>query len=224
MRRLVAAAAIVMTAVLAVPQGATAQESGFVNDPGKEAEFVGLINSLRAEHGLTQLEIHGELVSKAREWARTMAEAGDIFHSNLPDGITVRWKKLGENVGMGGTVSSLNQAFIASPSHFENLVDPEFRQLGVGVFLDADGTIFVSEVFMELASQPAPATPASSAGTPNPSGERAQPISSVRGTSPAPEGERPRSAPAGDAAGVAGAEPSPRLVSVLDRLRALDGS
>lgn len=221
MRRLVAGTAMVMTAVLAVPQGATAQEGGLVNDPAKENEFVTRINALRADHGLGTLQIHGQLTAKARDWAETMAEAGQIWHSNLPDGVTVQWKRLGENVGMGGTVDALHQAFIDSPSHYENLVDPGFRYVGIGVFLDADGTVFVSEVFMELASQPAPATPAPSTGTPNSPDDAAQPISNVVSPGPSSGGERPRSAPAraGDAPGPG---PSPRLVSVLDRLRTLD--
>jgi len=218
MRRLFAATAMVLTAALGVPQGAAAQQSGPVNDPGKESEFVNCINSLRASEGLGLLETHGQLVTKARNWAATMADAGEIWHSDLADGITVQWRRLGENVGMGGTVGALCDAFEASPSHFENLIDPGFRNVGIGVFLDAEGTIFVSEVFMELASQPAPATPAPSSGTPNSSGGRTQPISS---TSPDPSGgERPRTDPS---AAVPTEAPSPQLTYQLDRLRALDG-
>lgn len=217
MRRLLAATAIVTVTVMGAPHGASAEE-GLANDPAKEDEFVAKINDLRASQGLGQLQVHDQLTAKARDWAATMAEAGDIWHSNLPDGITVQWRRLGENVGMGGTVDALHQAFIDSPSHYENLVDPGFRYVGIGVFLDADETIFVSEVFMELASQPAPATPAPSTGTPTSDDGRALPVSSVKPGS-SPSGERVRGAPG---VGSDHARPSARLVSQLGRLHALD--
>ena len=217
MRRLLAVAVIVMMMAVAwASQGAFAREGGLVPDPAKEEEFVAKINDLRAAQGLAQLTVHGELAAKARDWAQTMAEGGDIWHSNLPDGITVQWRRLGENVGTGGTVDALHQAFVDSPSHYENLVDPGFRYVGIGVFLDADETIFVSEVFMELASQPAPATPAPNTGTPtSPGGTPAQPISNVKAGSGPPDGVT-RGEPG------AASEPSSRLVSVLGQLRALD--
>lgn len=206
---------VVLVGVVAAPYRVAAEEAGLAGDPGKEAEFVALINELRADHGLAPLEVHGELTAKARDWSRTMAAEGDIWHSDLPDGVTADWQRLGENVGMGGSVPALHQAFVDSPSHFENLVDPGFRHVGLGVTVDAEGTIFVSEVFMELASRPAP--PASSPTT-----------------GPAPE---PAAAPAPAAAPVAtpSAPPAPpapvetadtevasRIDSVLERLRALD--
>lgn len=223
MRTLFAAAAIVLMAVMGAPQGANAQEPGQGIDPGKEAEFVACINELRSSQGLHKLEVHGQLLNKARNWAEVMANEGAIRHSVLTEGITVEWQSLGENVGKGGTVGALCDAFEASPSHYENLIDPGFRNVGIGVFLDAEGTIYVSEVFMELASQPAPATPAPSSGTPNSSGGgRAQPIGKVSpGTSSEPE--RPRSAAAPAATAPAPSSPSPQLSYQLDRLRALDG-
>lgn len=219
---MLAAAAVVTTVVvMGAPQGAAAREGGLVNDPAKEAEFVARINDLRADQGLVALKVHNQLVAKARDWAETMGEAGEIWHSHLPDGVTVKWRRLGENVGMGGTVDALHEAFVASPGHYENLIDPGFRYVGIGVFLDAEGTIFVSEVFMELASQPAPATPAPTTGTPSSSPGTAQPISNVTPGSEAADGERFR----GDGDGAAVGDvpgPSPRLTSVLDRLHALD--
>ena len=217
MRRLLAVAVIAMAMAVAwASQGAIAREGSLVPDPAKEEEFVAKINDLRAAQGLARLTVHGELAAKARDWAETMAEAGDIWHSNLPDGITVRWRRLGENVGTGGTVDALHQAFVDSPSHYENLVDPGFRYVGVGVFLDADETIFVSEVFMELASQPAPATPAPNTGTPtSPGATPAQPISNVKAGPGSPDGATTSGPGAVN-------EPSSRLVSVLGQLRALD--
>ena len=156
MRKIVVVLAVFATLSLAGASPAAAQEPGPVE---MEREFVSLINDLRATQGLSALAVHDELVGKARRWSATMAAEGDIWHSDLRDGITVAWRRLGENVGMGGSVRSLHDAFVASPHHYENLVDPGFNYVGLGVVVDPDGTIFVSQEFMELAPAPASASP-----------------------------------------------------------------
>jgi hypothetical protein len=114
-----------------------------------EAAFVTKINELRASKGLPALVVHENLVAKARSWAATMAAAGKIWHSTLSDGITADWKKLGENVGMGGSVDGLHAAFVASPGHYANLVDPNFGHVGIGIVMSGK-TIFVAEMFMQM--------------------------------------------------------------------------
>ena len=116
-----------------------------------EAAFVAKINGLRASKGLPALQVHQNLVAKARGWAAVMAGAGKIWHSTLSDGITADWKKLGENVGMGGSVDGLHAAFVASPGHYANLVDPNFSHVGVGIVMSGK-TIFVAEMFMQTMS------------------------------------------------------------------------
>ena len=120
------------------------------------AALVAKINDLRAGKGLPALQVNENLVAKARAWSAEMASAGRIWHSTLSDGITEDWKKLGENVGVGGSVDRLHAEFVASPHHYENLVDPAFGYVGVGVVMNGD-TIYVSEVFMQLMpTKPAP--------------------------------------------------------------------
>lgn len=125
-----------------------------------EADFVARINQLRGSRGLAPLAGHGELTAQARSWASTMAGAGRIFHaSDLSSGITANWVKLGENVGVGGDVASLFQAFVDSPSHLANLVDPAYGHVGVGVVLSG-GRIYTAHRFMALGPPPAPSTTA----------------------------------------------------------------
>jgi uncharacterized protein YkwD len=145
------------------PRSASAVPRGRGSKPGSahpawprdavraEAAFVADINGLRASRGLPALRVHPNLVDKARKWGATMAGARSIWHSRLSAGVTARWQKLGENVGRGPSEPSLHAAFVASPTHFANLVDPAFASIGVGV-VAADGTLFVSQVFMRPAS------------------------------------------------------------------------
>ena len=141
--------------------------AGATNDPGAEADFVGRTNGLRGSLGLPGLSSNGTLVAKAQQWAEHMAAVGAISHSNLADGAPGEWTRLGENVGRGPSVEAIHNALVASPEHYKNLTDPGFRYVGVGV-VNANGTFYVSEVFMESASQPAPSTSAPAAGTSSP--------------------------------------------------------
>ena len=126
-------------------------------DTGSDgAALVAKINDLRAGTGLPALQVNENLVAKARAWSAEMAAAGRIWHSTLSDGITEDWKKLGENVGVGASVDRLHAEFVASPHHYENLVDPAFGYVGIGVVMNGD-TIYVTEVFMQLMpTKPAP--------------------------------------------------------------------
>ena len=205
MRRTIAIA-MLSSAVLASAFVYSAAPAGA--DAGLESQFVGLLNGHRASQGLPPLEVSGELVGKARGWAQHMAAGGcggSICHSNLSSGISSSWRRLGENVGKGPSVDRLHQELVASPSHNANLLDPGFRLVGVGVFVDAGGALWVAQVFMEPASQPAPSSPAPATGTP-----------------PSPD---PAPAPAVEPAPPPPPPPPPVQVTItLDRLRDLEAA
>jgi hypothetical protein len=180
---------IVALGVSLFPAGAHADT---VSD---EASFVAKINDLRISKGLPALEVNANLVAKARGWAAGMAAAGRIWHSTLSDGITADWQKLGENVGMGGSVDGLHAAFVASPHHYENLVDPDFGYVGIGIVMSS-GTMYVSEMFMKLMPAKAPVSPVTA---PRVTPTTSAPVS-ISTTAPKPPAPKPvprplRSAP-----------------------------
>ncbi len=195
----------------------------------EESAFVADINALRAGLGVPALEVHPNLVNKARGWAATMAAAGRIWHSTVSDGITADWAKLGENVGMGGSEASLHAAFVASPHHYENLIDPAFTYVGLGV-VHAGNIVFVSEVFMKVAAAappaatPAPRQPAVTAPTapsPAPTPAPRRTTAPVALPAPAPE-TTPAPAPVAEPSPAPTVEPSLLLRSVLERLHTWD--
>ena len=206
-----------------------------------EAAFVAQINGLRGSLGLAPLQVNANLTAKARSWSAGMAAAGRIWHSVLSDGVTEDWRKLGENVGMGGSVDGLHKAFVNSPHHYENMVDPAFGYVGIGIVMGGD-TIYVTEVFMQLMSaapvvsvstpialpQPKPTTtttakPAPKPAAPKPAVAAVQPpVAPSTTTTAAPP---PVEVPAPPVAGAPvdpPRDPSPLLVSVLERLRTFD--
>ncbi len=158
--------------------------AGAASDPGAEGDFIARTNGLRASKGLPTLSVNGTLAAKARGWAEHMAAVGAISHSNLADGAPPEWRRLGENVGRGPSVEAIHNALVASPEHYKNLTDPGFRSVGVGV-VNANGTLYVAEVFMESASQPAPSTSAPAAATPS-SGTRSAPSAPAAAPAPPP--------------------------------------
>ncbi len=151
MRRKLATILIAATMVLALNPGQSAQAA----DPGAEADLANRVNILRNQHGLGGVTTHAVLTAKAEAWAQHMADTGCLCHSNLPDGVTVGWRKLGENIGRGPDLTSIHQALINSPPHYENMVDPAFHWIGVGIAYGG-GQMYVAEVFMDGDAPPGP--------------------------------------------------------------------
>lgn len=213
-----------------------------------EAAFVAKINELRTSKGLAPLQVNANLTDKARAWSAGMAAAGKIWHSTLSDGVTENWKKLGENVGMGGSVDGLHRAFVNSPQHYDNLVDPAFGSVGIGIAMSGS-TIFVTEVFMQLMPLKLPAItlpttpvtvpkPATTTTTKPPAPKpvvaavkppAAPPTTTSTSTTTTTTAPPPVAAPVEVPAAPLEAAPadpnrapSPLLVSVLERLRTFD--
>ncbi|MEZ5409287.1 MAG: CAP domain-containing protein [Acidimicrobiales bacterium] len=151
------AAVILLGALLALP----AAPSG-ASSPDDEATFVALINNLRTSRGLNALVVDPELTAQARRWTDVMAADDQLKHAgDLSSGISTRWDLLGENVGVH-TVHDINglfQAFVASPHHLENLLDPRFEYVGVGVTITPSGKVWTTHRFMSAPPAPAPAPP-----------------------------------------------------------------
>lgn len=147
-------AALATTLLLTIAQPAAAA------DAGVEAEFVAALNEVRSEAGLHPLATDGELVDVARRWSDVMAGEGRIWHNpNLADDVTAPWVLIGENVGVGYDVPTLVQAFVDSPAHYRNIVDPRFDWIGVGVTWGPDGRLFTTHVFMDLGDPAEPSAP-----------------------------------------------------------------
>lgn len=135
-----------------LPVAAPAPEAAVPASPDQlEQDFIVRLNELRAAQGLSQLEVNDGLTDVARSWASAMAADGHISHradlaeiAPHPD-----WVRIGENVGVGATVAQLHDAFVASPKHHENMVDPGWHLVGVGVVV-VDGSIWVAVNFLEV--------------------------------------------------------------------------
>jgi cysteine-rich secretory family protein len=123
----------------------------------QESRFTSLLNHERTSRGGHALVTKSDLVEVARRHSRDMAERGYIYHnSNLPNEVGGDWRILGENVGRGGSVDSIHNAFMNSETHKRNILDSRFNQIGVGTFVASNGYLYVTEVFAGRGSSPAP--------------------------------------------------------------------
>jgi hypothetical protein len=145
---------IMVLALLTMVLGASAAA-----DSGSEQSFLSAINSSRSSAGLGPLAMEGGLQSHARKHTADMIAAGKIFHSTSGELKTAAgsgWTKLGENVGRGGTVSSLHQAFMDSSGHRKNILG-DYTHVGIGTDTSS-GVLYVTVVFMKNGGSSSPAT------------------------------------------------------------------
>jgi hypothetical protein len=133
-----------------------------------EQAVVDAINAARVDAGLAPLTVSEELSALADSHSASMAGSDSLFHSSDLAGsvgtIYPNWTHVGENVGMGSTIESINAAFLASPEHAANIYG-DYDLLGVGVETNPGGKLFVTELFVSAdvaVVEPAPAPPVES--------------------------------------------------------------
>ena len=117
-----------------------------------EACFLSKINAARTATGAQTLQRDASLAGYARVHSQAMAADGSIYHSSTSDlapYLPNDWVMWGENVGVGGTCAVLFDAFMASPLHKEILLKPVFQYVGIGVYIDGDGTLWTTHIFLQ---------------------------------------------------------------------------
>ena len=143
LRRIALVAAALLAAVsgpLTVQRALAGQSAG---------DLRAMTNADRAAKGLKALASAGDLQSVAQKRADDMARSGRLAHSTGLGSKVSGWKRLGENVGRGPTLQEIQAAFMASPSHRQNILDPGFTQVGVGVTFDGKEYLYVAVIFRE---------------------------------------------------------------------------
>jgi uncharacterized protein YkwD len=89
-------------------------------------------NAARVSNGLPALALNAQLNAVAQAWANKLAAAGVLSHNPALRSQVSDWTVLGENVGMAGDIPTVQAAFMASPPHRANILDPRYTQMGVG--------------------------------------------------------------------------------------------
>ncbi|MGW4912961.1 CAP domain-containing protein [Streptomyces sp. NPDC004270] len=112
-----------------------------------EAEVLKLVNEERAKVGCSALSVNSSLTKLAEAFSEDMA-ARDFFDHTDPDGKTP-WDRAaaagianlgGENIARGqATAQAVMDAWMNSEGHRANILNCDFKTLGVGVHLGSGG-------------------------------------------------------------------------------------
>lgn len=106
-------------------------------------------NAIRVDHDLEKVRTKRCVDRFANRQAKRMAEKEEMFHQDLEPILEKCGLSLvGENVAFGFTkAGTLLQAWMDSPGHRANILEPRYRQLGVGARKSEAGTWYVAQVF-----------------------------------------------------------------------------
>ncbi|MEV4440426.1 CAP domain-containing protein, partial [Streptomyces sp. NPDC049577] len=106
-----------------------------------------LVNEERARVGCRPLRADARLSSMAQEFSEDMARRGFFDHTD-PDGQTP-WDRAarrgirnlgGENIARGqADAHTVMEAWMRSPGHRQNILNCEYRSLGIGVHQGSNG-------------------------------------------------------------------------------------
>jgi uncharacterized protein YkwD len=120
-----------------------------------------LINEQRAEKGLEPLKWSEDMAKLARLHSENMAR-DKFFSHQEPDGSMVNnradalgisnWRSIGENIaynrGFRLPADSACEQWMQSTGHRENILNKKWKESGVGVAVDSDGTYYFTQVFI----------------------------------------------------------------------------
>lgn len=112
-----------------------------------EAQFIAKVNAARQANGQAPYSVAGDLTSIARGHSANMARQQSLYHNPSLTTQVQNWQAVGENVGEGPDVNDIATAFMQSPEHRANILDHDFTQIGVGVSVDKNGIVWVTEDF-----------------------------------------------------------------------------
>jgi uncharacterized protein YkwD len=116
------------------------------------------INELREDNDLSPLAANDDLQAYANLHSEAMASTGILAHSDISD-LLGPFTMVGENIGYGPTWPSIFSADLVAIHYVEvpivtsgvvvtrGMIESRFTDAGVGVYLDPDGTLWVTVVF-----------------------------------------------------------------------------
>jgi len=118
---------------------ATTAPTGLTAD---EQRMVQLVNQERQKAGLQPLQVDMRLVNVARIKAQDMIANGYFSHTSptygspfdmmRSFGIT-DWRAAAENIAQNPSVDGAHQSFMNSPGHRNNILNPAFNKVGIGI-------------------------------------------------------------------------------------------
>lgn len=113
-----------------------------------EKRLVKRVNNARDNKGLRNLRVSAWLSKKAQTHSNKMARQGRLYHTRCLSCMfkSRRWRKIGENVGLGETIQRVHRAMMKSSGHRSNILGRGYSRIGVGIKGTRRG-LWVTEIF-----------------------------------------------------------------------------
>ncbi len=118
------------------------------------------VNDERRERGLAELTYNKRLAEIARSHSRDMARRSYFGHHS-PEGREaadrllaggVGYRRVGENLASNrGAIDSVRtavDAWMRSPTHRANILEGDYRETGMGVAVDEEGSVIFTQLFL----------------------------------------------------------------------------
>ncbi|MBR1470450.1 MAG: hypothetical protein IJ600_02260 [Lachnospiraceae bacterium] len=109
-------------------------------------QVIALVNQERAKEGLAPLQRYDALGAAAQVRAEEIVEVQSHTRPNGQRGLKIcdeygiDYDCAGENIAAGQTsAKEVVDDWMASPSHRENIMDPAFGHIGIGLVIDSNG-------------------------------------------------------------------------------------
>lgn len=150
---------LALTLVITTPPSAAEAARGRTGDEAAaESALHAHHNSVRG--GIGALQRAGDLDAVARSWADTMAGSGTLRHNPNYSAQIKNWSRVAENVGVsrGSSLTPVQLAgriaegYMASSGHRANILTAAFTQVGIGMTVGSDGSLWSVVVFRAPAS------------------------------------------------------------------------
>lgn len=128
---------------------------GLVIDETAEAELLALVNRERSAVGLDPVGADPALAAVGRAHSEEMFRLGYFAHDSpitgspgdRLDAADVPYLVSGENLAYAPTVAIAHQGLMDSPGHRENILNPSFTRLGIGIVRSPNRGLMVSQEF-----------------------------------------------------------------------------
>lgn len=123
----------------------------------QEDEVIRLVNVERTNRGLRPLTKNWELSRVARYKSEDMAKNNYFDHNsptygspaNMIRNFGIRYNAMGENIAYGQTTpASVMNSWMNSAGHRNNILSPNFTQIGVGLAKNSRGTPYWTQMFI----------------------------------------------------------------------------
>ncbi len=132
--------------------------------PGRDhdaaRQMYALVDDARARHDLPPLQPADDIADVAADWSARMAADRALEHNPAHPEQICCWRAVAENVAWSDpprtrlhrdpvqrVVEELHHALLDSPSHRENLLSDEVDEIGIGVHVDGDGAVWITQNF-----------------------------------------------------------------------------